>query len=88
MEAQYYTNVCGVFVTFENDADVRKMAELICCHQKSSLRIFGGRIEIIRPKEPSNYIWENLAYTRRRKVTLFVIIFLLIMLLLYLAYKV
>lgn len=82
--AQYNTDVCGVFITFENDSDV-KMSQDICRNTK--LQIFGKQINIKRAQEPSNYIWENLANTKNQLRFRLYIVMSLLGLILFFAYK-
>lgn len=58
---QYYTPVCGVFMTFENDIHVRKAQNVM---NETKLKKFGENVQVVRAEEPSNYIWENMHYTK------------------------
>jgi hypothetical protein len=49
-----------VFITFENDRDVKMAQEII---ETTKLQIFGKQVSIKRAKEPSEYIWENMGIT-------------------------
>ena len=86
---QYYANICGVFITLENDEDVKNAFELCSSSAHANeQQLFGKPITYMRPKEPSNYIWENMAFTSKRKKIYFFIIMCVIGLLLFLAYKI
>lgn len=81
---QYNTNVCGFFITFENDSDV-KLAKKIC--DQTKLQIFGKAVSISRAKEPSNYIWENMGYTDQHQNLMFYVVIAFLALVLFLAYN-
>lgn len=63
-EYQYHARVCGAFVTFESDKDL-KTAKAIC--EQTKLQIFGKPVTMKRSEEPSNYIWENLGITKQKQ---------------------
>lgn len=82
---QYETDVCGVFITFENDSSVQ-MAKSIC--EKTRLQIFGKPIKIKRAREPSEYIWDNMGFTAEKQRARFFAVLGALAVTLFAAYKV
>ena len=59
----YHTTICGVFVTFEDDRNLKLVMQNF---NQLPLCIYGKDVKVKRASEPSDYIWENMHYTRRR----------------------
>ena len=81
---QYWTNITGVFVTFERDTDVI-LAKEIC--EKAKPTLFGQPLAMERALEPSTYIWEHMGYTRTTRCVKATIVMALLTIVLALAYQ-
>ena len=57
----FESEICGIFIIFESDKDVKKAQDQI---NKTKVDIFGKRLDVERAKEPSDYIWQNMIYTK------------------------
>lgn len=51
-----------MFITFEDDTDKQMAVHIL---KQTNIQIFGKKVEVQRAAEPSQYIWENMAYNQR-----------------------
>jgi hypothetical protein len=72
-------------MTFEKDKDFKDAIEIMN-NRKKPLKKFGHSIKVTRAEEPSNYIWENMHYTRLTQTTWFIYVMIGIALVLTLGY--
>ena len=49
---QFNSEICGCFITFESDKDVKKAQKLI---NDTKIKIFDKELKIERAREPSDY---------------------------------
>ena len=61
-QKQYNTNICGVFLTFENHKDVTLAKALA----QQVTQIFESNTQMKRAQEPDQYIWESMSYTKKQ----------------------
>lgn len=64
MQKHTNTRICGAFITLENN-----MKEVEKVLKENDFILFDKfDVNIKRAKEPSNYIWENMATTRKELI--------------------
>ena len=79
------THIVGVFITFENNDSVKK-AHKLCLEEKITL--LKQDTTMVKASEPSDYIWENMGYSRGYQKFYFWIVVLLLGIIIYVAYRI
>ena len=78
------SEICGIFIIFESDKDVKTAQELI---NKTNVEIFGKKLQTERASEPSDYIWQNMIYSSSYQRTMKIVVYTFLLFVLVLGYQ-